>query len=255
MHLTENDANSHRLIYYAGTKGTAQQDALVEELFLNYFSEEKYIGDPSILVAAAEKVCMRFGGGCAMWRGGGGCAMWRRRQIAAPQSRKVALEGGAVGKEEPWGRRSRGEGGAAACEGPCAQDERPAPDLAPGNDKVLIRAGGTCRPDSTRARCKRSSPTLPCSGRRLKTRRRASGAACGELDPSPVKRWLGKSKGRERGKRWLELVREASCDGLVVLAMLAGACPSSSSTAKRRCPARSRPKPSKKSLARCSRPN
>lgn len=52
---TGNTFDSHRLIYYAGTKGTAQQDALVEELFLNYFSEEKYIGDPSILVAAAEK--------------------------------------------------------------------------------------------------------------------------------------------------------------------------------------------------------
>lgn len=52
---TGNTFDSHRLIYYAGTKGEAKQDALVEELFLNYFSEEKYIGDPSILLAAADK--------------------------------------------------------------------------------------------------------------------------------------------------------------------------------------------------------
>ena len=45
---------SHRLIYFAGMKG--KQDALVEELFLNYFSEEKFIGDRTILLAAAEKV-------------------------------------------------------------------------------------------------------------------------------------------------------------------------------------------------------
>ena len=93
--MTENDANSHRLIYYAGTKGKAQQDALVEELFLNYFSEEKYIGDPSILLAAADKVCVRVGGGCVMRRRRSPqkswaemrCkeALWRRRSCCVPE--------------------------------------------------------------------------------------------------------------------------------------------------------------------------
>jgi predicted DsbA family dithiol-disulfide isomerase len=50
---TGNTFDSHRLIYYAGTKG--KQDAVVEELFLNYFSQEKFIGDRAVLLAAAEK--------------------------------------------------------------------------------------------------------------------------------------------------------------------------------------------------------
>jgi len=50
---TGNTFDSHRLIYYAGTKG--KQDALVEELFLNYFSEEKCITDVNVLLAAAAK--------------------------------------------------------------------------------------------------------------------------------------------------------------------------------------------------------
>eukprot|EP00802_Teleaulax_amphioxeia_P020885 Tamp_21193.p1 GENE.Tamp_21193~~Tamp_21193.p1 ORF type:complete len:184 (+),score=69.25 Tamp_21193:279-830(+) len=50
---TGNTFDSHRLIYYAGTKG--KQDAMVEELFANYFVEEKFIGDRAVLLAAAEK--------------------------------------------------------------------------------------------------------------------------------------------------------------------------------------------------------
>jgi len=54
--LTGNTFDSHRLIFWAGTLGHAKQDALVEELFSNYFCEEKYIGDRQILLAAAIKV-------------------------------------------------------------------------------------------------------------------------------------------------------------------------------------------------------
>lgn len=49
-----NTFDSHRLIYYAGEKG--KQNEIVEELFKNYFEEEKDISRPSVLLAAAEKV-------------------------------------------------------------------------------------------------------------------------------------------------------------------------------------------------------
>lgn len=52
--LTGNTFDSHRLIYFAAAKGgPALQDALVEELFKNYFCEEKYIGDRGVLLQAA----------------------------------------------------------------------------------------------------------------------------------------------------------------------------------------------------------
>lgn len=54
--LTGNTLDSHRLIEWAGKHGADKQDALVEELFLNYFTQEKYIGDREVLVAAANKV-------------------------------------------------------------------------------------------------------------------------------------------------------------------------------------------------------
>lgn len=55
--LTGNTLDSHRLIHRAGEVGGAQmQDQLVEELFLNYFTQEKFINDRAVLVAAAEKV-------------------------------------------------------------------------------------------------------------------------------------------------------------------------------------------------------
>ncbi|GAX73894.1 hypothetical protein CEUSTIGMA_g1344.t1 [Chlamydomonas eustigma] len=55
--LTGNTLDSHRLIYWAGQQGGAEvQNSLVEELFKNYFTEEKYINDRTVLVAAAEKV-------------------------------------------------------------------------------------------------------------------------------------------------------------------------------------------------------
>merc|ERR1712070_1358967 len=53
--LTGNTFNSHRLIAYAGSKGADVQDKVVEELFLNYFAEEKFLNDPQVLVAAAVK--------------------------------------------------------------------------------------------------------------------------------------------------------------------------------------------------------
>mmetsp|Transcript_7242 Transcript_7242/g.30058 ORF Transcript_7242/g.30058 Transcript_7242/m.30058 type:complete len:174 (-) Transcript_7242:580-1101(-) len=54
--LTGNTMDSHRLIAYAETFGPEKQNALVAELFQNYFAEEKFIGDPAVLVAAATKV-------------------------------------------------------------------------------------------------------------------------------------------------------------------------------------------------------
>mmetsp|Transcript_19629 Transcript_19629/g.30749 ORF Transcript_19629/g.30749 Transcript_19629/m.30749 type:complete len:185 (-) Transcript_19629:417-971(-) len=53
---TGNTMDSHRLLTWAGNKGITAQNALVEELFKNYFSEEKYIGDRTILLEAAESV-------------------------------------------------------------------------------------------------------------------------------------------------------------------------------------------------------
>lgn len=53
--VTGNTFNSHRLINFAGSKGSATQDAVVEELFKNYFAEEKFLNDPEVLTAAAIK--------------------------------------------------------------------------------------------------------------------------------------------------------------------------------------------------------
>eukprot|EP00798_Chlamydomonas_sp_ICE-L_P010195 gene10195-8107_t len=55
--MTGNTFDSHRLIHWVGeTSGAAKQNALVEELFMNYFSQEKFINDRAVLVAAADKV-------------------------------------------------------------------------------------------------------------------------------------------------------------------------------------------------------
>ncbi|KAL5208943.1 hypothetical protein ABZP36_004566 [Zizania latifolia] len=43
--LTGNTMDSHRLIALAGHQGYDKQNALVEELFLNFFCQGKYIGD------------------------------------------------------------------------------------------------------------------------------------------------------------------------------------------------------------------
>lgn len=37
--------DSHRLIYFAGQQGLDKQHNIVEELFLGYFTQGKYIGD------------------------------------------------------------------------------------------------------------------------------------------------------------------------------------------------------------------
>mmetsp|Transcript_15320 Transcript_15320/g.20552 ORF Transcript_15320/g.20552 Transcript_15320/m.20552 type:complete len:140 (-) Transcript_15320:352-771(-) len=53
---TGNTLDSHRISAHAlRVGGEAMQDALMEELFLNYFSEEKFLGDKNVLLAAAEK--------------------------------------------------------------------------------------------------------------------------------------------------------------------------------------------------------
>lgn len=54
--LTGNTLDSHRLIYFAGKQGLDKQHELVEELFIGYFTQAKYIGDRNFLVESAEKV-------------------------------------------------------------------------------------------------------------------------------------------------------------------------------------------------------
>mmetsp|Transcript_1937 Transcript_1937/g.4913 ORF Transcript_1937/g.4913 Transcript_1937/m.4913 type:complete len:122 (-) Transcript_1937:216-581(-) len=54
---TGNTMDSHRLLAFAErTAGSKVQNALVDELFLNYFGQEKFINDPDVLLAAATKV-------------------------------------------------------------------------------------------------------------------------------------------------------------------------------------------------------
>lgn len=54
---TGNTFDSHQLILYAEKYG--KQDELVEELFLNYFEQEKCLSDHSVLLAAADKVGLK----------------------------------------------------------------------------------------------------------------------------------------------------------------------------------------------------
>ncbi|GIL73974.1 hypothetical protein Vretifemale_3965, partial [Volvox reticuliferus] len=54
--LTGNTLDSHRLIAWAEKFGAEKQNALVEELFQNYFCQEKHISDRGVLLAAAVKV-------------------------------------------------------------------------------------------------------------------------------------------------------------------------------------------------------
>ncbi|XP_065854985.1 uncharacterized protein [Euphorbia lathyris] len=53
--LTGNTLDSHRLIYFAGQQGDKQHE-LVEELFLGYFTQAKYVGDKEFLLECAAKV-------------------------------------------------------------------------------------------------------------------------------------------------------------------------------------------------------
>ncbi|KAK6913395.1 DSBA-like thioredoxin domain [Dillenia turbinata] len=53
--LTGNTLDSHRLIYFAGQQGLDKQHNLVEELFLGYFTQAKYIGDQEFLVQCANR--------------------------------------------------------------------------------------------------------------------------------------------------------------------------------------------------------
>jgi len=54
--ITGNTWNGHRLLSYAFHKGGApMQDAVMEELFLNYFGEEKFLNDPEVLKNAGRK--------------------------------------------------------------------------------------------------------------------------------------------------------------------------------------------------------
>mmetsp|Transcript_35187 Transcript_35187/g.86508 ORF Transcript_35187/g.86508 Transcript_35187/m.86508 type:complete len:183 (+) Transcript_35187:307-855(+) len=51
---TGSTMNSHRLIQWAGTVDLKKQDALVEELFKNYFTEEKFLNDRDVLLHAVK---------------------------------------------------------------------------------------------------------------------------------------------------------------------------------------------------------
>eukprot|EP00271_Cylindrocystis_brebissonii_P015057 TRINITY_DN3699_c0_g1_i1.p1 TRINITY_DN3699_c0_g1~~TRINITY_DN3699_c0_g1_i1.p1 ORF type:complete len:219 (-),score=63.20 TRINITY_DN3699_c0_g1_i1:371-1027(-) len=53
---TGSTLDSHRLLVLAGKQSLQKQNELVEELFKNYFAEEKYIGDRKVLLEAASKV-------------------------------------------------------------------------------------------------------------------------------------------------------------------------------------------------------
>lgn len=54
--LTGNTFNAHRLLVLSHLRGGAEaQDAVAEELFLNYFGEEKFLNDPEVLRAAGRK--------------------------------------------------------------------------------------------------------------------------------------------------------------------------------------------------------
>ncbi|GAB4827998.1 hypothetical protein Ancab_034886 [Ancistrocladus abbreviatus] len=54
--LTGNTLDSHRLVYFAGQQGLDKQHDLLEELFVGYFTQAKYIGDQEFLVESAKKV-------------------------------------------------------------------------------------------------------------------------------------------------------------------------------------------------------
>ncbi|XP_051114726.1 uncharacterized protein LOC127240218 [Andrographis paniculata] len=53
--LTGNTMDSHRLVYFAGKQGLDRQNELIEELFVGYFTQGKYIGDREFLVESAKK--------------------------------------------------------------------------------------------------------------------------------------------------------------------------------------------------------
>ena len=53
--MTGSTMDSHRLIQYSEKFGVDKQNKLVEELFNNYFCEEKFLGDRAVLLAAAQK--------------------------------------------------------------------------------------------------------------------------------------------------------------------------------------------------------
>lgn len=54
--LTGNTLDSHRLAYFAGQQGLDKQHSLMEELFVGYFTQAKFIGDRGFLLESAEKV-------------------------------------------------------------------------------------------------------------------------------------------------------------------------------------------------------
>jgi predicted DsbA family dithiol-disulfide isomerase len=53
--VAPNTLDAHRLVRWAATAGAGVQEALVETLFRMYFTEGRNVGDPLVLVEAAER--------------------------------------------------------------------------------------------------------------------------------------------------------------------------------------------------------
>ncbi|WP_420409383.1 DsbA family oxidoreductase [Hoeflea sp.] len=53
--VSANTLDAHRVIRWAGSEGTAAQDAVVEELFKAYFENGQNLGEDAVLIDAAEK--------------------------------------------------------------------------------------------------------------------------------------------------------------------------------------------------------
>lgn len=53
--LTGNTLDSHRLVYFAGQQSPEKQHDLVEEIFIGYFTQGKYVGDREFLLECAGK--------------------------------------------------------------------------------------------------------------------------------------------------------------------------------------------------------
>ncbi|EFJ49696.1 hypothetical protein VOLCADRAFT_80613 [Volvox carteri f. nagariensis] len=64
--LLGNTLSSHRLIAWSEQFGADKQNALVEELFQNYFCQEKHISDRGVLLAAAVQVGLPADGAAAV---------------------------------------------------------------------------------------------------------------------------------------------------------------------------------------------
>ncbi|GLC45550.1 hypothetical protein PLESTB_001205300 [Pleodorina starrii] len=79
--LTGNTLDSHRLIAWSEQFGPQKQNELVEELFQNYFCQEKLISDRGVLLAAAAKVGLPADGAAAVLDDPRVCAQEVKQQL------------------------------------------------------------------------------------------------------------------------------------------------------------------------------